>query len=195
METLANLPILLFDTPQAWENWLNEHHAQPHGVWLKMAKKGAGVVSVSYAEALDVALCYGWIDAQKKGYDGAFFLQKFTPRRPKSVWSKINTEKVTQLVAAGRMQPSGLREVEAARRDGRWQAAYQPQSALTVPDDLQAELARHPAAQAFFDTLNKVNRYAICYRIQTARKPETRRARIEKFIAMLENHESLHPSS
>lgn len=195
METLANLPILLCDSPQAWENWLGEHHAQTQGVWLKMAKKGAGVASVSYAEALDAALCYGWIDAQKKSYDDAFWLQKFTPRRPKSVWSKVNTEKVTQLIASGKMQPAGLRAVDGAKQDGRWEAAYQPQSTLTVPDDLRAELERHPQAQAFFDTLNKINRYAICYRIETARKPETRRARIEKFIAMLENHDMLHPSS
>ena len=193
METLAHLPILLCDSPRAWEDWLDEHQAQPHGVWLKLAKKGAGVVSVSYAEALDVALCYGWIDAQKKAYDDSFWLQKFTPRRPKSVWSKVNTEKVTQLIASGRMQPAGLREVEAARRDGRWEAAYQPQSTLSVPADLRAELERHPEAQAFFNTLNKVNRYAICYRVETARKPETRRARIEKFIAMLENHDMLYP--
>lgn len=193
MEALDNLPILFFASPQAWEAWLDEHHAQPRGVWLKIAKKGAGIASVSYAEALDAALCYGWIDGQRRSYDDSFFLQKFTPRRAKSVWSQINTQKVEQLVAAGRMKPAGLREIEAARQDGRWAAAYQSQKNLTVPDDFLAELDAHPEARAFFETLNKVNRYAICYRIQTARKPETRKARIDKFIAMLEAGEKLYP--
>lgn len=193
METLANLPIILFESLNEWETWLAENHARPDGVWLKIAKKGGGAASVSYAEALDAALCYGWIDAQKQAYDDAFYLQKFTPRRPKSVWSRVNTEKVARLIAAGRMTPAGLRELEAARSDGRWDAAYQPQSGLTIPDDLQVELDRSPKARAFFETLNKVNRYAICYRVETARKPETRQARIAKFIAMLERGEKIHP--
>jgi uncharacterized protein YdeI (YjbR/CyaY-like superfamily) len=193
MEMLSNLPLLLFASPQEWEVWLGEHHAQPHGVWLKLAKKDAGITTVSYAGALDVALCYGWIDGQKRSYDDRFFLQKFTPRRPRSVWSKVNTEKVAQLIAAGRMKPAGLREVEAARQDGRWDAAYASQSRAIVPDDFRIELERHPEAKAFFETLNKVNRYAICYRIETARKPETRKARIDRFISMLIANEKIHP--
>ena len=192
-ETLANLPILLFDTPRQWEEWLGMHHARPQGVWLKFAKKGTGVSTISYAEALDVALCYGWIDARKRSCDETFWLQQFTPRRPKSVWSKVNTEHVARLIEGGRMTPAGQKEIDAAKADGRWDAAYQSQSDFTLPDDFQAELEQHPEARAFFETLNKVNRYAIYHRIVTANKPETRRARIEKFIAMLAAHEKLHP--
>jgi uncharacterized protein YdeI (YjbR/CyaY-like superfamily) len=193
METLADLPVLLFPSAQAWEDWLSEHHAQPHGVWLKHAKKGAAVASLSYAEALDGALCYGWIDGQKRSYDDQFWLQKYTPRRPRSVWSKTNTDKATQLIAAGRMQPVGQREVDAAKADGRWDAAYAGQRSQTVPDDLRAALDQNPEASAFFETLNSVNRYAIYYRIETAKKAETRKARIEKFVSMLAAHEKLHP--
>jgi len=193
METLANLPVMLFDSSQAWENWLTEHHARPQGVWLKFAKKGAGIPSVSYADALDAALCYGWIDGQKKSYDDTFWLQKFTPRRPRSLWSRINTTKVEHLIASGRMRAAGQREIDAAKGDGRWDAAYQPQGGLTLPDDFRLALDRNARASAFFATLNKVNRYAICYRIETAKKPETRRARIDKFIAMLEANEKLYP--
>ncbi|HWE61427.1 MAG TPA: YdeI/OmpD-associated family protein [Chloroflexota bacterium] len=194
METLADVPVLLCESPQQWEAWLDEHHTQSQGVWLKLAKKAAGMASVSYADALDVALCYGWIDGQKKPYDDRYWLQKFTPRRPRSVWSRVNTQRADQLIESGRMRPAGLRAVEAARQDGRWEAAYAAQSRMTVPDDFLAALASQPQARAFFETLNKVNRYAICYRIETARKPETRRARIEKFIAMLANHETPYPS-
>jgi len=183
----------LFESQQEWEGWLDAHHAQPQGVWLKIAKKGAQVSSVSYADALDGALCYGWIDAQKKPYDDTFWLQKFTPRRPKSVWSKVNTGKAMRLIEAGTMKPAGLREVDAAKQDGRWEAAYEPQSNLTIPDDFQVELDRHPQAKEFIDTLNKVNRYAMCHRIATAKKAETRKARIDKFIAMLAKGEKLYP--
>ncbi len=193
METLAGLPLVLFESQQEWEGWLDAHHAQPQGVWLKIAKKGAQVSSVSYADALDGALCYGWIDAQKKPYDDTFWLQKFTPRRPKSVWSKVNTGKAMRLIEAGTMKPAGLREVDAAKQDGRWEAAYEPQSNLTIPDDFQVELDRHPQAKEFIDTLNKVNRYAMCHRIATAKKAETRKARIDKFIAMLAKGEKLYP--
>ncbi|MDQ2831429.1 MAG: YdeI/OmpD-associated family protein [Chloroflexota bacterium] len=193
IETLANLPLVLFDSLQEWESWLDAHHARPQGVWLKIAKKGAPVSSVSYADALDAALCYGWIDGQKKPYDSAFWLQKFTPRRPKSGWSKINTGKAIRLIEAGAMTPAGQREVDAAKQDGRWDAAYESQSNLTIPDDFQVELDRHPQAKAFFDTLNKVNRYAMCYRIATAKKPETRQARIDKFIVMLAQGEKIYP--
>ncbi len=192
METLANLPVLLFSSSQHWEEWLGEHHAQPTGIWLKIAKKEAAITTVSYAEALDVALCYGWIDAQKKPYDDAFWLQKFSPRRPKSGWSRINTEKATRLIEAGNMMPAGLREVEAARKDGRWAAAYASPSNVTIPDDFLAALDANPQAREFFETLDKTNRYAILYRIQTARKPETRQARIAKFISMLAAHEKIY---
>jgi len=193
MEMLANVPLLLRESPLDWEHWLEEHHASPHGVWLKIAKKDAGGISVSYAEALDAALCHGWIDGQKKPYDDTYWLQKFTPRRPRSVWSKVNTDKATRLIESGRMRPAGLREVDAAKRDGRWDAAYQSQSKVTVPDDFQLELERHPQAKAFFDTLNKLNRYAICHRIETAKRAETRKARIDRFIAMLLANEKLYP--
>jgi uncharacterized protein YdeI (YjbR/CyaY-like superfamily) len=193
METVDDLPALQFASPQAWEDWLDEHHTQPQGVWLKNAKKGSGISSMSHAEALDIALCYGWIDGQRKPFDDRYYLQKFTPRRPKSVWSQVNTQKVERLIEAGRMKSAGLREVEAARQDGRWAAAYRSQSNMTVPDDLLAELDKRPEASAFFETLNKANRYAICYRIEMARKPETRRARIDKYIAMLVAGEKLYP--
>ncbi len=184
---------MLFESPRHWEDWLKEHHAASPGVRLQIAKKDSGSASVSYAEALDVALCYGWIDGQKQPHDDRFWLQRFTPRRRKSGWSKVNTEKATQLIAQGRMQPAGLKEIEAAKQDGRWAAAYESQSRAAVPEDFLAELEKNPEAKAFFATLNKVNRYAFCYRIQTAKKSETRRARNEKFIAMLNQHEKIYP--
>ena len=185
--------MLLFESPEQWETWLKENHAVLPGVQLKFAKKGTGQKSVTYAEALEVALCYGWIDGQSKALDDTFYLQRFTPRRRRSVWSKINTEKAEALIAQGRMQPAGLKEIEAAKQDGRWAAAYDSPSRAVVPDDFQAELEKNPKAKAFFATLNSPNRYAICYRIQTARKPETRRARIEKFIAMLNENQKIYP--
>jgi len=161
-------------------------------VSLQIAKKGSGATSVSYAEALEVALCYGWIDGQKLPLDGRFWLQRFTPRRPKSVWSRINTQKAEALIAQGKMQPAGLKQVEAAKADGRWAAAYASQRSAAPPDDFLAELDKNAAAKAFFATLNSVNRYAIYYRIQSAKKPETRDARIAKFVAMLADHQTLH---
>jgi uncharacterized protein YdeI (YjbR/CyaY-like superfamily) len=193
MATPTDLPLLLVESLPAWEEWLAQNGADSPGVWLQIAKKGQGVTSVSYAEAVEGGLCYGWIDGQKKALDEKFYLQRFTPRRPKSVWSKINVDKVTELIEQGRMQPPGLVEIERAKADGRWQAAYAPQSANEIPEELQAALDAHPQAQAFFDQLNKVNRYAFCQRVQTAVKPETRRARIEKFIAMMENEEKFYP--
>jgi len=189
----ANLPMLSFATQHAWEAWLDERHADTPGVWLKIAKKAAGSPSVSYAEALECALCYGWIDGQKDSLDDQYWLQKFTPRRPKSGWSRVNCEKATALIAAGRMQPAGLRQVELARADGRWDAAYDSQRTIAVPPDLQNELARRPAAQEFFGTLDSRNRYAILYRIHTAKKPETRAARIQKFVDMLVRREKIYP--
>lgn len=183
---------MLFASHHEWEDWLTVHQAEPRGLWLKIAKKGAESPSVSYAEALDCALCYGWIDGQKKACDDAFWLQKFTPRRPKSLWSRGNTKKAMQLIASGRMTPAGLREIDRAKKDGRWDAAYGSQRTLTIPDDFQAELDRHPQARAFFDTLNKTNRYAICYRIETAKKPQTRQARIDTFTVMLERNDKIY---
>ena len=186
-------PIILFEQQQAWADWLAEHHATERGVWLQLAKKASGVRSVSYAEALDVALCYGWIDGQKKTYDDTSWLQKFTPRGAKSLWSKVNREKVAALIGNGQMQPAGMYAVERAQQDGRWEAAYDSPKNATVPDDFQAALDANPIAQAFFATLNSQNRYALLFRIQTAKKAETRAKRIEQFIAMLAKHEKLHP--
>ncbi len=158
-----------------------------------MAKKASGIPSVTHAEALDVALCYGWIDGQRNSFDDRWFLQRFTPRRARSNWSKVNCAKVERLIEEGRMQAAGLAEVERARADGRWDAAYDAPSTATVPDDLQRALDDNPAAAACFATLNSQNRYAILYRIQDAKKPETRARRIEKFVAMLNEGTTLYP--
>ena len=193
MKNTNDLPVLPFETWQDWEAWLAEHHAESKGAWLKLAKKGTNIPSVSYAEALDSALCYGWIDGQKGSFDEQYWLQKFTPRGPKSGWSKINCDKVAALMAAGRMQPAGLRQVELAKADGRWELAYDSQSKITIPEDFQRELDKNQAAQDFFKTLNSVNRYAVLYRIQVAKKPETRAALVQKFIGMLARHEKFYP--
>lgn len=187
------LPILAFATEREWEAWLEAHHADTPGLWLKLAKKGAGVPSISYAEALEGALCFGWIDGQKAALDEGHWLQKFTPRRAKSVWSRVNRAKAEALIAAGRMRPAGLRQVEAARADGRWEAAYDSARTITIPPDFQRELDAHPVARTFFETLDSANRYAILWRIQTAKQPATRAARIAKFVAMLARQEKLHP--
>ena len=192
-KTARELPIMMFARQQAWEQWLDQHHADSPGVWIQIAKKASGIESVTYAEALDVALCYGWIDGQSKKYDESSWIQKFTPRSPRSIWSKVNQEKVAALIASGKMQPAGLAEIERAKQDGRWEAAYDSPSRATVPDDLQAELDNHPQASAFFATLNSQNRYAILFRIQTAKKPETRARRIQQFIEMLEKGEKIYP--
>lgn len=191
--TKPDVPTQLFATQEDWEAWLDQHHSTSPGLWLRLAKKGADLQSLSYAEALDVALCYGWIDGQKKGLDDASWLQKFTPRKPKSLWSKINREKVAALAQAGRMKPAGIAAVESAKQDGRWDAAYDSPGAATMPEDFQAELDRSPKAKAFYDTLEKRNTYAILWRIQTAKKPETRARRIRDFLAMLERGEKIHP--
>jgi len=185
-------PMRAFGSAQLWEAWLTAEHASSDGLWLKLGKKGCAKPSVNYAEALDVALCYGWIDGQKRPLDDEYWLQRFTPRKARSRWSKINCGKVEVLIAAGRMQPAGLREVEAAKADGRWEAAYAGQSTATVPEDLQLALDANPAAAEFFATLNSANRYAILYRVHEPKRPETRAKRIEKFVAMLEKHETIH---
>jgi uncharacterized protein YdeI (YjbR/CyaY-like superfamily) len=193
MDTKNGLPILPFASARKWEAWLDEHHLTSKGLWLKIAKKGSGVDSLDYAEALDVALCHGWIDGQKGALDDTFWLQRFTPRGPRSKWSKVNVDKALALIESGRMKPAGLAAIEQARGDGRWEQAYDSQSKATVPEDLQRELDRNPEAAEFFATLNSVNRYAVLYRIHEAKKPETRARRIEKFVAMLERREKLHP--
>lgn len=182
-----------FETQQDWETWLAEHHTDTKGIWLKIAKKEIAVPSVSYSEALDSAICYGWIDGQKASFDDKYWLQKFTPRRSKSIWSKANCDRATALIAEGRMQPAGIRQVELAKADGRWESAYESQGKITVPEDFQSELDKNQQAKEFFSTLNSVNRYAILFRIQTAKKPETRLARIKKFIEMLAKNEKIHP--
>lgn len=189
VEEKQGLPVLPFASAAAWDNWLVENHETSSGLWLKIAKKASGIETVTFAEALDVALCYGWIDGQRAGLDEAWFLQRFTRRGPRSKWSKINREKVAALIESGRMQPAGQAAIDAAKADGRWDQAYDPPSRMTVPEDLQAALDRHPEAAAFFATLNSSNRYAVLYRLHDAKKPETRARRIEKFITMLENHE------
>jgi len=187
-----DLPILLFATPADLEQWLEQNHAGSSGFWLKIAKKGSGIESVNYAQALELALCFGWIDSQKRGFDERFFLQRFTPRRPRGKWSLINREKAEALIASGAMRPLGLAEVEAAKADGRWEAAYAGQRTAKVPEDLQRELDRSETAREFFATLDSANRYAILYRLQEAKKPETRQRRLRKFVAMLERGEKIH---
>jgi uncharacterized protein YdeI (YjbR/CyaY-like superfamily) len=192
MAAPTDLPIQLYATPAEWRRWLDEHHDSSPGVYVKIAKKGSGERSVTYAEALDDALCYGWIDGQKRGYDESFFLQRFTPRRKRSVWSKTNTQHVGRLRAAGLMQPAGEREVELAQADGRWDAAYESASSMEVPTELEAALSSNPKAKAFFDQLNKTNRYAVCWRVATARRADTRAKRVAQLVAMLERGETLH---
>lgn len=187
-----DLPVHLFATRPDFEAWLGDNHGSSPGIWLKIAKKGSGVESVNYAEALELALCFGWIDSQKRGLDESFFLQRFTPRRPRGKWSQINRAKAEELIAAGEMRPAGLAEVEAAKADGRWDAAYAGQRAATVPDDLQRELDRNQAARDFFAKLDGANRYAILYRLQEAKKAETRERRLRKFVDMLERGEKIH---
>ena len=191
--SLAQIPIVSFASAEAWSDWLAANHAASRGVWLKLLKKGSGASSPTYSEAIDVAVCWGWIDGQKKKHDGGAWLQRFTPRGARSLWSSLNRDRVKALMRAGRMKPAGLAEVERAKRDGRWRAAYAPASRATVPDDLAAALAANPRAAAFFTTLNAANRYAILFRTETAKKPETRAARIARFVAMLARHEQLHP--
>jgi uncharacterized protein YdeI (YjbR/CyaY-like superfamily) len=186
-------PLLFFADQAGWEAWLAANHQVSAGIWLKLAKKDSGTASVDYPAALESALCYGWIDGQKAALNEQFWLQKFTPRKARSIWSKINREKVEALIAAGRMQPAGLRQVELARADGRWEAAYDSQSKIEVPEDFQRALEYQPAAKEFFATLDSTNRYAILHRIQTAIKPETRAARIDRFIEMLAKQQKLYP--
>jgi uncharacterized protein YdeI (YjbR/CyaY-like superfamily) len=193
-ETERNgLPILRFDDVPAWEGWLEEHYEASNGVWLQIAKKGSGAApTVTYAGALESAICFGWIDGQKAGFDDAYWLQRFTPRGPRSRWSQVNRDKATALIEQGRMRAPGRRAVELAQQDGRWDAAYEPQSAATVPDDLQRALDAHPEAQAFFDTLTGATRYAFTYRLHHVKTPAARARRIQNYIELLEAHRTLH---
>src|SRR5262245_45186073 len=186
------LPIVLFASPADFEAWLEERHAKSAGLWLKIAKKGSGVRSIAYAEALEVALCFGWIDSQKRSFDERHFLQRFTPRRPRGRWSRINRDAAEGLIAAGKMRPAGLTEVEAAKSDGRWEAAYAGQRSAAVPPDLKRELDANSVARKFFAALDSANRYAIVYRLEEAKKPETRERRLRKLVAMLERGEKIH---
>lgn len=192
-KTDASLPIILFEERDAWEAWLAKNGASLPGTWLRLAKKGVELKSISYAEALDGALCYGWIDSQKKSFDAESWLQRFTPRGAKSIWSKINRGKAIGLIESGRMRAAGLAEIKKAKADGRWEAAYDSHRTAVPPEDFEAALDRSPKAKEFFLTLNSQNRYAILFRIQTAKKIETRRKRIDEFVTMLEDNRKLYP--
>ena len=187
------MAILLFPRQSDWATWLDANHTAAADAWLRLAKKGSPIQSLSYAEALEVALCYGWIDAQKKGESDQAWLQRFTPRRAKSIWSKINREKAVALIEAGRMKAAGLAEVERAKQDGRWKAAYDSPRGAEVPEDFQAALDKNARAKAFFEKLDRANRYAILFRIQTVKKAETRARRIREFVEMLARGEKIHP--
>lgn len=183
----------LFKNQSAWLRWLEQNHRNSSGIWLRLAKKSSGLQSVSYAEALDVALCYGWIDGQKKPESDQAWLQRFCPRSAKSIWSKINREKALKLIASSRMMPAGHQAIEQAKSNGRWESAYDSPSGATVPDDFERALKASPKAKSFFENLDRANRYAVLFRIQTGKKPETRTRNIQKFIDMLERGEKIHP--
>jgi uncharacterized protein YdeI (YjbR/CyaY-like superfamily) len=185
-------PPLLLEDQEKWLFWLRKNHATSSGVWLQIAKKSANAGSVSYPQAVDAALCFGWIDGQKKSHDESYWLQRFTPRSKTSIWSKINREKTVRLIELGQMNAAGLREVERAKRDGRWDGAYDSPRAATIPADFQAALDRLPGAKAFFATLDSRNRYAVLFRIQTAKKADTRAKRIKQFAEMLSKHKKIY---
>jgi len=186
------LPIISLASLEEWETWLEKNHASCSGVWLRIYKKDSGVKSVSYAEALDGALCYGWIDGLKRPFDKKSWIQRFTPRRPKSLWSKINTGHVERLVKLGKMKPAGSTVIEAAKKDGRWDAAYHSPGKATVPEDFLDALSKNKKAKAFFETLNKANLYSIAWRLQTAKKPETRQRRMKAILQMLAKGKKFH---
>ncbi len=192
-EVLLNLPVRHFRCQKDWELWLAKNHESATGVWLRIAKKPSDNPSVSYGEALETALCYGWIDGQKRGDSERAWLQKFTPRRKNSIWSKINRQKALAVVKSGKMQPAGYREIERARSDGRWEAAYDSAKTSVVPADFQTALDKNAKARAFFKALDSRNRYAVLFRIQTAKKAETRARKIQEFVQMLERNEKIHP--
>ncbi len=186
-------PPIIFKNRKAWEAWIAKHYDSSEGVWLRLAKSSATLKSLSYQEALEIALCYGWIDGQKRAYDEESWLQRFIPRGPRSIWSKINRSKAERLVREGRMQQPGLAAIERAKQNGQWERAYDSQKTAAPAKDFEETLNRSPKAKAFFESLDSHNRYAVLFRIQSAKKPETRRRRIEQFVGMLERHEKLHP--
>jgi uncharacterized protein YdeI (YjbR/CyaY-like superfamily) len=188
-----DLPVIAFKSQQAWDAWLTSQPAQSKGLWLKLAKKSSGVASVSRQEAVDTALCHGWIDGQLDSFDDKYWLIRFTPRQSKSMWSEKNRARALELIELGRMRPAGLNEIERAKKDGRWNAAYAGQSTAQVPDDLRAALEKRGKAKKFFETLDSKNRYAILHRIHNAKKTETRIARIEKFVTMLAEGKTIYP--
>jgi len=188
-----DLPVMAFKSEQAFDFWLTSQPADCRGIWLKIAKKSSGIASISRTEAVDAALCHGWIDGQLDSFDGNYWLIRFTPRQSTSKWSEINRARALELVTLRRMRPAGLKEIERAKKDGRWDAAYAAQSTAQVPDDLGRALAKSKKAKAFFEMLDSRNRYAILYRVHNAKKPETRAARIEKFVAMLVEGKTIHP--
>ena len=192
MTKLTTLPIIEFKTAKTFETWLSKNHEDSSGLWLKIFKKDSGKKTISYAEALDVALCYGWIDGQKKSYDEEAWLQKFCPRRAKSIWSKINTGHVERLIQEGRMKPAGLKAVEQAKADGNWEKAYDSPSKATLPEDFLKQLSKNKKAEAFFKSLNKTNLFSIAFRLQTAKKQETREKRMKEIIEMLAKGEKFH---
>jgi uncharacterized protein YdeI (YjbR/CyaY-like superfamily) len=187
-----DLPILEFAGRPAWQNWLESMHDTASGVWIKIAKKASGIPTVTHAEALEDALCYGWIDGQRAPHDDTHFLQRFTPRRPRSRWSEINRDKAILLIEQGRMKPAGLAQIQAARKDGRWEAAYASQRSIAIPDDFQRALDASPAAKEFFETLRGIRRYAFLYRIGDAKRPETRARRIKEYVALLAEGRTLN---
>ena len=192
-KTSGEPTVASFATPQDWSAWLAEHHAEPEGVWMRISKKGASVLTITYQQALDEALAWGWIDGQKKPIDAEFWMQRFTPRRPKSIWSVVNRNKALALISQGRMTPAGLREIERATADGRWDKAYESQSTATEPADLLAALAQNPKAALFYRALNRVNRYAIIFRLQNVKKAETRARKLSQFVEMLAREERIYP--
>jgi uncharacterized protein YdeI (YjbR/CyaY-like superfamily) len=193
VETREGLPVMTFASAVEWEGWLEANHGACDGLWVAIAKKASGIESVRYPEVLEVAICFGWIDGRRERLDEVRFLQRFGPRRARSRWSQINREKAERLTAESRMRPAGLAEVQRARADGRWEQAYEPQSAAEVPEDLRRELDARPSAASFFASLSSQNRYAILYRLGEAKRPQTRARRLERFVTMLEAGETLHP--
>jgi uncharacterized protein YdeI (YjbR/CyaY-like superfamily) len=193
-KTKTDFPVRAFASSAQWEDWLQAQPRASKGLWLKVAKAASGIASVSNKEAIDGALCHGWIDGQRDKFDADHWLIRFTPRRPKGKWSQLNRERAMVLIKLGRMQPAGMTEIKQAKADGRWKDAYAPQSSAPVPEDLQSALDRNPRAKRHFDRLDRGNRYAILYRIHDAKKPETRAQRIEKFTKMLSRGETIHPT-
>jgi uncharacterized protein YdeI (YjbR/CyaY-like superfamily) len=191
METFQDVPIMTFETSADWELWLQGNYELQTGIWMKIARKNSGIVSISLSDALDACLCYGWIDGQRRSYDDKYFLQKYTPRRKKSMWSKVNIEKVAVLTAAGRMQQPGQKAIDEAKADGRWGAAYESQRNATVPPDLEIALSQNNKAKMFFETLTRAERYSVLWRLMTAKNPEMRQSRLHKMIKTLESNNKI----